>query len=316
MEVPLSTQFPTNQMEFEKLLATEKQCEQLLMALKWPTGFACPRCQWPKAWKKSRERFVCVNCRSETTLTRNTLFKGTKTPLRQWFQAIWWITGQKYGVSALGFQRIMGLPVYETAWIWLHKLRVAMASTGQDKLAGIVQVDEAYVGGVQSGPKALGGRYGKVLVGVAVEVIEYQHKGKTLLAVGRIRLSVIKDRSADVLQAFVQQFVEPGTSVITDGWSGYSGLPKLGYLHHGEADSKNPLPKAHLVISLLKRWMMGTHQGRISAKYLQRYLNEFVFRFNRRRAGDRGVLFKTLLQLCVDHPGTTCTQLAALETHK
>ena len=302
-------QFPTNQIEFDELFATEKQCEQLLMEIKWPGGFVCDRCQWPKAWEKSRGRFACVNCRHETTLTRGTLFHGTGKPLRHWFHAIWWITGQKYGVSAVGFQRIMGFPGYETAWIWLHKLRIAMSHTGQDKLSGVVEVDETYIGGVKSGPAAVGGQLDKIFVGVAVEVIEYHRKGKLLPGVGRIRLSVVEDRTADVLLGFVQRFVEPGTHVHTDGWVGYLRLPKLGYPHHPDSTSKQPLPKAHLVISLLKRWMMGTHQGRISPKYLQRYLNEFVFRFNRRRADDRGKLFKTLLELCIQNQGVTCKKL-------
>lgn len=250
----------------------------------------CGKCKSSKHRLKTRSRIVCSSCQTETTVLAGTLFTDTKKPLRLWLHALWWITSQKNGISASGFKNIMGLGGYQIAWAWLHKLRRVMALRDKTKLKGTVEVDETFIGGVRSGKKGRGAA-GKVLVAVAAEV-----DGK---GTGRIRLSVIPDATARSLHGFIRENVEKGSTVITDGWESYSGITTIGYAHQVADDVKNPVPRAHKAMSLLKRWLLGTHQGRIEKKYLQRYLDEFVFRFNRRRSGDRGKLFKTLLTLGV-----------------
>jgi len=217
-------------------------------------------------------------------------------PLRTWFRAMWWVTNQKTGVSALGLQRALGLGSYKTAWTWLHKLRRAMVRPGRDRLAGWVEVDETYVGGVQPGRR---GRQTetKALVGVAVEV----ERGR----LGRIRLGRLGDASAPSLLAFVQDAVDPGSVVHTDGWLGYDPLGRHGYRHEvtwlqGQAQTPSQLmPHVHQVVSLLKRWLLGTHQGAVTHEHLEYYLDEFTFRFNRRRSRSRGKLFYRLVQQAV-----------------
>jgi len=224
------------------------------------------------------------------------VFEGTRKPLRMWFLAMWFVTSQKNGVSALGLQRVLGLGSYETAWTWLHKLRRAMVRPGRDCLTGAVEVDETYVGGPEEGKK---GRKteAKAIVAVAAE--------KNGRGIGRIRLRRIKDVSADSLLPFVQTTVTPGSEVHTDGWSGYSGLATAGYQHQVTVINSGPdpahevMPRVHIVASLLKRWLLGTHQGGIQHQHLDYYLDEFTFRFNRRSSRARGLLFHRLAQQAV-----------------
>ena len=229
-------------------------------------------------------------------MTAGTIFQDTRTPLTLWFRAIWWVTSQKYGTSALGLQRVLGLGSYRTAWTWLHKLRRAMVRPGRDHLTGEVEVDETFIGGVETG----GGRRHvgkKALVAVAAEV-----RGR---GIGRIRLRRVTDSSADSLLPFVQEAVAPGTVMITDGLQSYRGLPDLGYRHDrrvllGSGESADAvLPRVHRVASLLKRWLLGTHQGSVSREHLDYYLDEFTFRFNRRTSRHRGKLFYRLLEHAV-----------------
>jgi transposase-like protein len=210
-----------------------------------------------------------------------------------WFRAMWYVTSQKNGASALGIQRVLGLGSYQTAWAWLHKLRRAMVRPDRDRLSGWVEVDETYFGGLEEGKIGRGG------VAKALIVIGVQAVGPVI---GRIRMRVIPDASADSLQRFVKDCVEPGSTVHTDGWAGYSGLQKAGYDHEVTRRGGDPkqaaklLPRVHRVISLLKRWLLGTHQGGISHQYLEYYLDEFVFRFNRRKSASRGKLFFRLVE--------------------
>jgi transposase-like protein len=208
-----------------------------------------------------------------------------------WFRAIWWVTSQKNGASAKGLQRILGLGSYETAWTWLHKLRRAMVRLGRDRLAGTIEVDETYVGGEKPGKRGRGAE-GKALVLIAA-----QKDGKRI---GRIRLRRIRDASAGSLQPAITEAVEPGSMVRTDGWTGYNGLDQRGYAHEiarEKADvGENLLPSCNRVASLLKRWLLGTHQGAVSHEHLDYYLDEFTFRFNRRTSRYRGKLFYRLIQ--------------------
>jgi transposase-like protein len=204
---------------------------------------------------------------------------------------IWWLTSQKNGVSAKGVQRVLGLGSYETAWAWLHKMRRAMVRPGRDRLSGAVEVDETYVGGAKPGKRGRGAE-AKTLVLIAA-----QQDGN---GIGRIRMLPVPDFLGKTLEGAVQAMVKPGSLVRTDGLRSYSGLEKLGYKHEvvrtGESIGQNLLPRCHRVASLLKRWLLGTHQGYASPKQLAFYLDEFTFRFNRRTSSHRGLLFFRLLQ--------------------
>ena len=217
-----------------------------------------------------------------------------------WFRAIWYVVNQKNGVSALGLQRVLGLRSYRTAWIWLHKLRCAMVRPGRDKLSGLVEVDETYIGGKKPGKRGRGAE-GKSLIAVAVE-----DKGEHF---GRIRLCRIADASAGSLIPAVQESVEPGSIVRTDGWKGYVQLPSKGYPHtvvrHSANVGDNLLPLASQVAGLLKKWLQGTHQGAVQPSHLDYYLDEFTFRFNRRTSRFRGKLFYRLLEQAVIIPPVT-----------
>jgi len=239
---------------------------------------------------------MCATCGRQVSVTARTIFQDTRTPLTPWFRAIWWVVSQKPGASALGLRRVLGLGSYRTAWTWLHKLRRAMVRPGRDRLTGAVEVDETFVGGVERG----GGRRHvgkKALVAVAAEV-----RGP---AIGQIRLRRVADSSAASLLPFIQEAVTPGTVVITDGLQSYRGLPEDGYRHDrrvllGSGESADAvLPRVHRVASLLKRWLLGTHQGAVSREHLDYYLDEFTFRFNRRTSRHRGKLFYRLLEQAV-----------------
>jgi transposase-like protein len=234
------------------------------------------------------------------SVTAGTVFQGSKVSLRVWFRAIWWITNQKSGISALGLQRTLGLGSYETAWALLHKLRRAMVRPGRELLSGKVEVDETVIGGrrrTKEGRKP-GNYLDKALVVVAVEV-----RGNKI---GRIRLEQVSKPSQDRLMKFVQTVVAPGSDVITDGSWGYYGIAERGFVHRptvthdkGKEIFEFVLPRVHRVAALLKRWLLGTHQGRVSGKQLDYYLDEFTFRFNRRTSQSRGQLFYRLLEQAV-----------------
>lgn len=289
-------EYPRNLREMETRFGAEEACREYLAALRWPTGFRCERCHGRKAWRTGRRLWMCTGCGCQVSPTAGTIFQDTRTPLALWFRAIWWVTSQKTGASAQGLQRVLGLGSYRTAWTWLHKLRRAMVRPGRDRLTGSVEVDETFVGGVEPG----GGRRHigkKALVAVAAEV-----RGR---AIGRIRLRRIADGSAESLMPFVQDAIAPGATVITDGHEGYRGLAELGYRHRQKVVQGSGklatavLPRVHRVASLLKRWLLGTHQGAVSREHLNYYLDEFTFRFNRRSSRYRGKLFFRLLEHAV-----------------
>ena len=283
--------YPMNLMDFERQFSSEEACLQYISTLRWPDGFRCPRCKNHKAWLTKRKLFHCTDCGYETSLIAGTIFQDTRKPLQLWFRAIWYVVGQKNGVSAKGLQRVLGFKRYETIWIWLHKLRVAMVRPGRERLSGAVEVDETYIGGERPGKRGRGAA-GKSLVLIAVE-----DKGKQI---GRIRLKRIPDASADSLMMAVKESVEPGSLVRTDGWGGYGRLPVEGYEHtiiRKSADvGENLLPLVNRGASLLKRWLLGTHQGAVRPSHLDYYLDEFTFRFNRRKSYSRGKLFFRLVQ--------------------
>jgi len=286
--------YPKNLQKFDARFATEEACRKYLVRVRWPDGFVCPHCGGTKAWAVRVVLWQCAQCGTQVSVTAGTIFQDTRTPLRVWFNAMWWLTTQKNGASALGLQRILGLKHYQTAWTWLHKLSGAMVRPGRDLLSGRIEVDEAYLGGLEEGAPGRGTQ-NKALIGVAV-----QENGQSS---GRIRLQSLADASAQSLEGFIRSSIAPGSVVHTDGWSGYAGLHKLGYTHEVTVvkgkSADELLPRTHRVISLLKRWLLGTHQGAVGHKHLDYYLDEFTFRFNRRTSASRGKLFYRLVQQAV-----------------
>jgi transposase-like protein/ribosomal protein L37AE/L43A len=289
--------YPHTLLDFEARFGTDKACRLYLNRLRWPDGFICPRCGGQEAWMMSRGLWLCRRCRRQTSVTAGTIFQDSRLPLTLWFRAMWYVTSQKNGASALGVQRILGLGSYRTAWTWLHKLRRAMVRPGRERLQGLVEVDETYLGGLEEGRPGRPVSGKKVLIAIAAEEVER--------GIGRIRLRRIRDASGTSLCPFVSDSVEPGSQVRTDGWVGYDGIAAMGYRHKVSVISKSKrradelLPRVHRVVSLLKRWLMGTHQGAVSHDHLDYYLDEFTFRFNRRTSGSRGKLFYRLVQQAV-----------------
>lgn len=277
--------------DFMEIFPTEEACLEYLSMVRWPEGYSCIRCGSKNALKIRSGYYRCRECRYRGSVIFGTLFQDTRKPLRLWFQAIWYVVNQKNGVSALGLQRALGLGSYHTAWEWMHKLRRAMVRPGRDRLSGLVEMDETFIGGVHTGKRGRGSE-GKTQVLVAVE--------DTGTGMGRIRLSVIPDATGQTLATTTLQMVDPGSTIRTDGWDGYNLLTQRGYIHkpvtHALADSGDATPQAHRVIALLKRWWLGTHQGAISPEHLPYYLDEFTFRFNRRTSRSRGKLFYRLIE--------------------
>ena len=295
--------YPRTLQEFDDWFATEDKCANYLMRLRWPQGFSCPGCGSQTSWLTARNLLHCKQCHRQTSVTAGTVFEGTRKPLRVWFQAIWYLTNQKLGVSALGLKRVLGLGSYQTAWTWLHKMRLAMVRPGRDMLSGHVEVDETYIGGAEEGVR---GRktVTKSIVIIAIEV--HSPKGFS-----RIRLRQIPDVTGPTLIGFIKDVVSAGAIVSTDGWSGYNGLSALGYQHKRrvQSGSDDPahvvLPGPHRIASLLKRWLIGTHQGAVRDEHLDYYLDEYTFRFNRRSAKARGLLFHRLVEQAVQIKPTT-----------
>lgn len=286
--------YPGTILDFEETFSTDEACAAYLFGIRWPDGFVCPRCGCLEWWATRRGLCRCKRCDAQISVTAGTIFEGTRKPLRLWFRAMWYVTDQKQGVSALGLQRALGLGSYHTAWVWMHKLRRAMVRPGRDRLFGVVEVDETFIGGKRHG-KCGRGAEGKSLVLVAA-----QEDGDRI---GRIRLCRVPNASRDSLEHAIGQVIEPGSRIRTDDWSGYGRLEGRGYKHEviraSEAVGENPLPLVNRVTALLKRWLLGTHQGAVRPSHLDYYLDEFTFRFNRRTSRSRGKLFYRLLQNAV-----------------
>lgn len=287
--------YPRSIEEFERRFASEENCRDYLVSLRWPDGFRCPACEGTKAFLVRATLFQCSHCRRQTSATAGTIFQDTRKPLRAWFRAMWYVTSQKNGASALGLQRVLDLKSYETAWTWLHKLRRAMVRPERERLSGWVEVDETMVGGEEEGVS------GRQTVKKMWVVIAAQVDGP---GTGRIRMRVVKDCSAASLHAFIEDSIEPGSVIHTDGWQGYCGLEQKGYRReiahlNIPKDASKLMPRVHRIASLLKRWLLGTHQGSVAYYYLPYYLDEFTFRFNRRTSKSRGKLFLRLMQNAV-----------------
>ena len=302
--------YPGSYAELRAWFPDDEACMDYLDWLCWPSGPVCPACgRTASAAVASGRVWRCGACTKRVSRTAGTIFQDTRTPLTVWFAAGWYMTADPGGVSALRMQKLLGLGSYQTAWAMLHRYRTAMVRPGRELLTGRVEVDETYLGGEQPGPRGRGA-LGKTLVVIAVELLA--PKGY-----GRARMSVIPDASAETLRPFLLATVEPGTTVVTDGWSAYPNACQDWFLHepHPVAGSGSQahelLPAGHLVASLCKRWLLGTHQGGLQPEHMQAYLDEFSFRFNRRHARARGLLFYRLMQYAAGAPPLTYRQMVA-----
>ena len=306
--------YPQNWSDFLDWFGTEEACLGYLEKLRWGNGFICPRCgNIGEAYRASRTRLMCRACQHQCTVTSGTIFDKTRTSLRVWLAAAWYLTNQKQGVSALGLQRVLGLGSYQTAWTMLHRFRRAMVRPGRELLNGLVEVDESYlsISDRQKPISPVGRKHGttKILMAIAVEIL--QPKG-----FGRIRLRRIPDDSADCVIPFVQEVIEPAARVRTDGSAAYRSLNELGYVHERTVMLGSDVPAhvsmagVHRVAALVQRWVLGTHHGSIQPEHLDAYLDEFVFRFNRRSSSSRGMLFYRLLQQAVVTEPVTYAQVA------
>jgi transposase-like protein len=291
------TDYPRTYREFVEKFPNEATCVAFLVQLRWPKGFVCPACHEQKTpWIHTRNRLVCPSCRNQTTATAGTVFDKTRTHLTTWFEAAWHLTTAKNGMSATTLQRTLGVR-YRVAWMMLQRYRVAMVRADRPLLCGNVEVDETLVGGVEHGGKRGRGTAKSVVV-IAVEA--GKQKG-----LGRVRMKRIPDASGENLVPFIRGAVQAGSTVLTDGWKGYNDLARNQYRHEQIvlSNSGDPahvaMPGVHRIASLLKRWILGTHQGAVDGAHIQSYLEEFTFRFNRRHSKHRGLVFRRLIEQAV-----------------
>ena len=295
--------YPESRLAFQRFFQNEEACLKYLIESRWPNGFLCPHCGFDAYyWKGPRRLFQCKRCGVQTSVTAGTVMHRSKIPLWMWFQAAWLVTTVTPGMSAVQFARQMGIGSYKTAFHMLHKLRAAMVKEGRELLHGAIEADETYVGGPKPGPGGRGA-LGKVVVAGAVEV-----RGEYA---GRVRLRVVKDVSGESLIEFVKANVAPGSTIHTDDWVSYGRLPKAGYKHIPKIEGKHV--HIHRVFSNLKTWLLGTHHG-VSPQHLQAYLNEFAFRFNRRKTPMAA--FQTVLGLIAERHGPTYEELYGIAKGK
>lgn len=286
------TAYPRSLLDFQRRFPDDAACAAYLAAVRWPEGFVCPACGGRRACLlvTKAHTYQCSTCHRQTSVTAGTVMHGSKLPLTVWFWAAYLMATHSNGISARQLWKQLGLGSYKSAWLLAAKLRRAMVDPGRNPLSGLVEVDETQLSyRTRNDPPAGGGGrsgQGKLQVAAAVEV---QGKGP-----GRVRLAVITDASAASLHAFLKASVAAGTTIRTDGWAGYSGAPNLHHEPHtvGAIAAHVVLPWVHRLFSNLKTWALGVYHG-LRKRHLQSYLDEFVFRFNRRRTPHAA--FRTLL---------------------
>jgi transposase-like protein len=301
--------YPGDYAELRSWFRTEAACLDYLDLLRWPEGFVCPHCAATGSWKLPDGRHKCHGCRRRVSATAGTVLHATRTPLTLWFAAAWEMTTRKNGVSALYIQQTLGIGSYQTAWAMLHRFRSVMVMPGRELLRGEVEVDETFVGGPRAGKRGRGAT-NKTMVIVAVE-------RRNPRGFGRCRLGVIPNAQSATLKTWLEANIEARSVLVTDGLTSYPSAAAGSFTHEpfnvkGSGQQAHiPLPGVHRVSSLFKRWLLGTTQGAIDADHLQSYLNEFVFRFNRRNSRHRGLLFQRLLAQAVQGEPRTFKSLVA-----
>jgi transposase-like protein len=288
-------EYPKNLREFDRIFANDEKCLAFLENIRWKSDFKCQSCGESEYWSQSTGLRRCKSCKFNNSVKVGSIFESSKLPLKTWFHAIWWVTSQKTGASALGLQKNIGLGSYRSAWLLLHKIRNAMIHVDRNQLSGEVEVDEAFIGGIKSGKRGRGAE-GKELVVIAAECSGNKR-------VGRARIQRIPDASAESLEAFILANIVEGSTIHTDGWPSYSKLNALGYIHKPKSSTSTNhdelLPRVNIVTSLLKRWILGTLHGRADPKHMDYYFEEFLFRFNRRTSKARGLLFQRVIDNAV-----------------
>jgi len=289
----METRYPETMSDFIDQFAAEDASRQYLSDVRWAEGFKCPKCSNTTSWKLGRGILKCKKCHRDVSVTSGTVFHNRHLSLRIWFQAIWLVVSQKNGVSALGLSKSLGIKNPKTGWNLLRIIRMGMVRIGRELLSGLVEVDEVFLGGVKPGKRGRGA-LGKVLVLIAVE-------DKGTKGFGRIRIEIIPDASAVTLRAAIRKMVALGSTIRTEQWKGYTPTALEGYEHtiierQSLEPGEDPTPLVHRIAALLKRWLLGTHQGGVRPTHIRSYLDEFIFRFNRRTSGKREKLFLRLIQ--------------------
>ncbi len=306
MNATLEHPYPEDFEEFLNWFDSEEKCREYLEWIRWPEGFKCPKCGHTEFNRTQTGLCRCKKCSFRYSVRTGTIFEDGHKKLRLWFHVMWLLMAQKTGMSAQNFHDAFGFGSYQTSWAWLQKLRSVMIRPGREQLEGRVEVDETYVGGRQEGKRGRGAA-GKTLVFVAVE-------GESGGKLGRVRFRIATHASAEELKLFVSDYVKAGSTVVTDGLKSYNFFDSLNMKHEPyvlskartddiEGDAESKLEHVHLVISLVKRWLLGTHQGSVTPHHLAGYLDEFAFRFNRRFSTHRGKLFYRLVQQAVSTRG-------------
>ena len=301
--------YPSRIVEMRAWFPTDAACLDYLDWLRWPDGFMCPFCEATRGTRTEAGTYRCGWCMRRISVTAGTIFERSRTPMTVWFEAAWLMTVQRNGTSATNLAASLPVGSYQTVWTMMGKLRSAMSTAEKSKLSGIVEVDEWMHGGVR--PGQVGRGVGKNIVIAAVETRQS----------GRVRFAVIPDAKIEALQTFISAHIEPGSTVITDGWKPYVKATD-GYIHQAHNESKSPeaahtlLPAVHKVFSLADRWLLGTHQGGVKKEHLQEYLDEYTFRYNRRNARERGLLFFRLLEHALSTAPVTYRDLVRIGAPK
>lgn len=301
----IAEDFPKSEIEFDARFSVPSACYDYLFAIKWPDGFICEKCGNDRYWFSRRHLCICRQCEHQHSLTAGTIMDSSKKPITSWFKAMWWFTTRKSGVNAVNLKELPGFGSYHTARCWLQKLRRCKIRQGREKLSGRVEVDEFVIGGQKSGKRGRGAA-GKTIVAAAVERCDVERK------IGRIRLHVILDCSSFSLETFISENIEPGSTVVTDALSSYPSIVKEQYHHRinlSKSGNKNALYGVHLIATLVKRLIRGTHQGRFEPKYLQNYLDEYVFRFNRRKSRYIGKKFMRIVEHVMQSVKLKCSEI-------
>jgi transposase-like protein len=307
--------YPKTIVEFSNQFHNDEACLKYLVESRWPDGFICPHCNQEGGWWLEKyARFECKKCHKQTSPLAGTLLHRSHLPIHLWFWAAYLVTTHTPGISAVQLQRQLGVSKVDTAWFLLHRLRQGMFNAERIPLSGLVEADETHIGGPAKGQKGRGARKdeNKTLIGGAVEILEYfDKKGSVQHKAGKLRLQVLKCASEEEIGHFIRANVALGSTIKSDGWSGYSSNALAGYQHRREVQGTPQrahvlAPQIHQVFSNLKAWLIGIHHG-VDPKYLPAYLNEFVFRFNRR--GHPMSAFRSIFDILTSKPPMTLRAL-------
>ena len=284
-------QYPKDYRDLVKRFGTQDACVDYVTSIRWSEGFVCSNCNNIKFWKSKELLLKCTTCRKAVRVLAGTLFQDTKLPLNLWFQMIWWFMGQRNGASALSLQQNFGIGSYRTSWTILKKLRLCSVLPARSQLTGDVEVDQAFLGGVN----------GKEIILIAAE----KRGAKT----GRIRLRHAKNETAKEIQGFILDVVELGSNIISDRHKSYPTIVEKGYTREAmkkpyswentDGDDDRLLPRVGRVAAHMKRWYLGTYHGGMKITKVQPYLDEFVFRYNRRTSKSRGLIFHRMIEASV-----------------